>query len=212
MNKTVTNSVFNQGFYGFGIGLMSNQISYYVTYYNLATIFVYDENWKYASQSMFKLGQVAYMITIGNCLYITGDTNSFTNVWQTDSQLNILEQYYISNNGNNGKRYRGIYHDSTSNLIFVVSLPTGIDIFNLNLTLNGSTSTSPYWPWFIAGYNNSQLYVGTTGTTGFAFILVIVNNQVINKLTACQGTGGITITSILLDEFNNMAAACTNKK
>ncbi len=64
-------------------------------------------------------------------------------------------------------------------------------------------ATSPYNPWSINAYND-QLYVGTSN----GIIFVIVNKQIINQFNGCNG-GGASLYSILFDQFDNIAAACS---
>ena len=109
---------------------------------------------------------------IGNSLYASGQEN----IWKLDQNLNILIQY----NASNGTIpiYRGIYYNCTNNFIYIAPRALNvIHVFDLDLSLNHSFSTSTYLPWSIAEYNN-QLYVGTKNGT----ILVIENQVNINTI------------------------------
>ncbi len=80
-----------------------------------------------------------------------------------------------------------------------------IHVFNLNLSLSHSFSTSTYQPYSIAGYNN-QLYVGanTVGT-----ILVIENEVILHTFNGCNGNS-VTLFYILFDHCGLIATSCNN--
>ncbi len=176
----------------------SNPIRYFVTNFNLGKIFVFDEQWNYVSEKL-SFTRVAYMILVGNHFYITGDSV----VWKTDEQLNKLIQY---NSTGSSPLYRGLYYSSSNNLIYVAPYNLQvIHVFNLDLRLTDTISSSPYSPWAINGYNN-QLYVGARDN---GKMLVIVNKQIIKQFDGCNGQN-TWLTSILFDEFDKMATACAN--
>ncbi len=186
----------SSGYVGFGMSSL-NPIQYYVTHYSQGKIFVFDENWNYVS-SKSSFPSVYYMIPVGNYFYITGRDN----IWKTDQQLNVSIRY---NSTGSSPGYRGLYHNSTNDLIYVAPVNLQmIHVFNLNLTLNDTISITPYWPWSI-NENNNELYVGTTNGT----ILVIVNKQIIKQFNGCNKQS-VDIYSILFDNFNNMATSCDN--
>ncbi len=188
----------SSGYFGFGMS-SSNPIQYYVTHYHQGKIFVFDENWNYVSnKSLFH--NVEYMIPVGNYFYIS----DYFNIWKTDQQLNVLIRY---NSTGSSHEYRGLYYNSTNDLIYVASSYFEvINVFNLNLTLNDSISTTPYQPWSI-NENNNELYVGTTNGT----VLVILNQQIIKQFNGCNKQS-VDIYSILFDDFNNMATSCDNNQ
>ena len=176
---------------GFGMLASANTTYYYVADYAGSKIIIYDDNWKfirYVSMSF-----PAFMITIGSNLYITCD--SFIAI--TDGNLKILSQY----NGVGTPLYRGIYYNSTNDLIYVVSR-TRIFVFNLNLALNDSFTILPNLPYSITGYNN-QLFVGTYGGS----IFVIVNKLVVNSFNSCNGNSAL-VSSFLFDQYGSIAALC----
>ncbi len=177
----------------------SNPIQYYVTYYYQSKIFVFDENWNYVLNKSSFLN-VYYMIPVGNYLYITGNVN----IWKTDQELNVLLRY---NSTGTSPRYRGLFYNSTNDLIYVAPFTLKmIHVFNLNLTLNDSISITPYQPWSINEHNN-ELYVGTTVGT----MLVIVNKQIIKQFNGCNQQS-FEVLSILFDDNNNMATSCANNQ
>lgn len=174
--------------------LSSNQTVYYITA-SLGQIFTFDDNWNYVATKS-SLTSVTFMITIGCFFFITSNTN----IWKTDQQLNLIKQYNPVGTSN----FKGLFYNSTNNWIYVAAQSTySIQLFDLDLTLKGNISTSPYQPWAITGYIN-QIFVGTTNGT----IIVIVNEQVINQFNVCGGSA-VIVESILLDKFGNMATACS---
>jgi hypothetical protein len=124
------------------------------------------------------------------------------NIWKTDQQLNVSIRY-----NSTGSRYRGLYYNSTNDLIYVSPEALQvIHVFNLNLTLNDTNSVAPYKPRSINEHNN-ELYVGTTNGT----VLVIVNKQIIKQFNGCNRQN-VMLSSILFDINNNMATSCDNKR
>jgi hypothetical protein len=175
-----------------GMMMLSNATYYYVSETNVAKLYILDENMSFLALKAYS--NPAYMITLSNSLYITGDIN----VWKADKDLNILITY-----SSTGTTYKGIYHNSTNDLIYVAqSGTTAIHVFNLTLSLIRSFPLSTYRPYSLAGYNN-QLYVGTT----VGFILVVVNEVMINSFNGCNG-GTSKVTSIFIDRNGYMATTC----
>ncbi len=186
----------SSGYVGFGMSSL-NPIQYYATHYHQDKIFVFDEDWNYVSNKS-SFPEVYYMIPVGNYFYITGNDN----IWKTDQQLNVSIRY---NSTGSSPLYRGLYYNSTNDLIYVASSNLRvIHVFNFNLTLNDSISITPYQPWSI-NENNNELYVGTTNGT----MLVIVNKQIMKQFNGCNGQS-VFLFSILFDDFNNMATSCAN--
>ncbi len=160
MNRSITVNGDSDGYTGFSMS-SSNPIRYYVTHYDQGKIFIFDDEWNYISEKA-SFTNAAFIISVGNNFYITGDSN----IWKIDEQLNKLIQY------DSYPSYLGIYYSSSDNLIYVAPQNWQvIHIFDLDLRLIDSILTAPYNPWSINGYNN-QLYVGTAY---YGMILVIVN-------------------------------------
>lgn len=179
---------------GFGMLMSSNSTYYYVNDYAGGKIFIYDDNWNFIRYVTFK--SPAYMITIGSSLYISCDSY----IAVTDGNLNIFNQYF----GVGSPLYRGLYYNSTNNLIYVVTRTLYvIYVFNLNLVLNDSFTVLSTLPYSIAGYND-QLYVGTYSGS----IFVIVNKKVINSFYACGGYSEL-VSSFIIDQFGSIASLCT---
>ncbi len=194
MNVTGVSS----GYRGFGMS-SSNPIQYYVTHCSQGRIFVFDENWKYVSNKS-SFPYVNYMIPVGNYFYISGENY----VWKTDKELNVSIRY---NSTGSSSGYRGLYYNSTNNLIYVAPFyKQEIHVFNLNLTLNDTISITPHIPWSINEHNN-ELYIGTTNRK----ILVILNKQIIKQFNGCNQQS-VEVLSILFDDLNNMATSCSNGK
>ena len=183
-----------------GFGMSSSiPIQYYVSFWFQSKIFIFNENWSYASNKS-AFNYAAYMVLINNYFYITGEYN----IWKTDQQLNILRQY----NSTGSMGYRGLYCNSTNDLMYVAPYYLQvIQVFNLNLTLTDNITISPYRPWSINGYNN-QIYVGTYYN---ATILVIDHKQIIKQFNACNGQN-TNIFSILFDAYDNMVTGCSNNQ
>ena len=176
-----------------GFGMISS--SYYVMDNKANKVYILNDSWSYITFKTFS--SPAYMISICNSLYMTGDTN----LWKLDGNLNVLIQY----NTTGSPAYRGQYYNSTNCLLYVApQLLTEIHVFNINLIFSNKISTSPYQPWSITG-NNNQMYVGTKNGT----ILVIQNEVILNRFNGCDGNI-IWTTSILFDENDYFATSCFN--
>ena len=184
---------------GFGMYSSSKTVFYYITDLYADTVYILNDEWKFISFKTFS--NPAYMITIGNSLYMTGNSN----VWKLDKDLNIMINQYLG--GSPG--YRGISYNPTNSLIYVVALNLReIQVFNLNLTLIRHFSTSPHQPWSITESSN-KLYVGTKG----GIIVVYQNEITINQFNGCNGNSNMLI-SILLDQNGYIGTSCddpTNK-
>ena len=178
---------------GFGY-LVDTNTTYYALDWNGNKIIIFDSNWKYLNFT--SLNKPAFMITVNSSLYISADYY----VYKTDKYLNIISQHM-----NNSAYYRGLYYNSSSNSVYVSGyINCAIDVFDLNLTLVDSISTSPYKPYSLQGYKN-YIYVGTdTGQ-----FLVIENKVITKQYAICSGT---FLTSILIDHFGFMALSCNNDR
>ena len=87
---------------------------------------------KFISSKSFT--QPAYMISIGNNLYKTGQYN----VWKVDTDLNILINY----NPTVDPTYRGISYNPSNGFIYVVADDIKeIQVFNFDLNLIRRFST-----------------------------------------------------------------------
>ena len=101
----------------------------------LNKIFILNERWSYVSSKGFS--RPVYFTTIGKSLCVTGERC----VWKLDQNLNILIQFNASSGSTPG--YVGIYFNSSNDLIYVAPRSLNvIHVFNLNLTLNHTFSTS----------------------------------------------------------------------
>ena len=69
---------------GFGMFSSSGTVYYYVMDYVANKVFILNDQWSFISSKVFY--NPAYIINIGNSLYMTGDYN----VWKVDQDLNIL--------------------------------------------------------------------------------------------------------------------------
>ena len=104
-------------------------------------VFIFNDQWSFISFKAFD--SPAYMISIDNSLYMTGDYN----IWKPDQDLNILIQY---NSTGDWPGYRGISYNPSNGFIYVAAFwLKEIQVFNLNLTLIRRISTSPHMPWSI---------------------------------------------------------------
>jgi hypothetical protein len=165
--------------------------SYYIIDLSTDTIFVLNDNYGYITKKSFS--EPAFMIAINASLYITGDEN----IWKTDKNLNVLKTY------NESGRYRGIYFNSTENLIYVASkLYTYIQVFDLNLTYKYIVNLPPAYNARSFGEYNNELYVGTYNS----IVLVVVNKAIIRNFTACIDFN--SISSIVFDNYGFIGIAC----
>jgi hypothetical protein len=175
-----------------GFGMMVDfNTSYYIMDELNNIIFLLNDNYDYVTMKTFS--KPNYMETINSSLYITGNNN----VWKTDKYLNIL----ITHTESGGANYNGIYYNCSDNLIYAA--PTGytyIQVFDLNLTLNHTTSVSPNNPRSFGEFNN-ELYVGTSQS----IVLVIVNKIVIRNFKGCSSG---PLYSLVADNYGFIAIAC----
>jgi hypothetical protein len=172
---------------------------YYVSSNALNKIFILNESWSYVSSKVFP--SPAYFSTIGNSLYATGNIN----IWKLDPNLNILIQFNATGTSPN---YRGIYINSTNNLIYTAPYSFNvIHVFNLNLSFSHNISTLSYRPYSISGYNN-QMFVGDSSN---GKILVIENETIVNEFNGCNGNK-VMLSYILFDDCGLMATSCSTKK
>ena len=101
--------------------------------------------------------------------------------------------------------YRGISYNLSNGLIYVTTFNLReIQVFNLDLILIRSFSTSPHYPWSIIESSN-RLYVRTYG----GIILVFQNEILINQFNGCNGNSDMLI-SILFDQNDYMATTCSD--
>ena len=107
------------------------------------------------------------MITVSNSLYISAGTF----IYKTDKYLNMTNKYY-----NASACYLGLYFNSSNNTIYVAEYSYfKIYVFDLNLNLVDSVSTSTYQPYSLQGYKN-YMYVGIASGE-----LIVIENKVIIK-------------------------------
>ena len=156
-NNPVIQSTFNQfngesfgELHGFGMHSSSDTVYYYVMDYGANEVYILNDEWKFISFKSFS--NPAYMISIGNSLYMTGHSN----VWKVDQDLNILINYKPTGGS---PVYRGISYNPSNGLIYVVAYANlnEIQVFNLNVTLIRSLSTSPHYPFSIT-FSSNQLF------------------------------------------------------
>ena len=176
----------------YDFGMMADcNATYYVIDNALNLIFLLNDNYTYISSSSFT--SATNMININSNLYIIGNSN----IWKTDKYLNAL----ITNTPATTS-YKGIYYNSTNNLLYLVSSSsTVIDVIDLIFNLNDTISISPNIGRSIAGYNN-KIYVGTKVIT----VLIIVNKIIIQTVNGCLGG---QVASIAFDDFDLMAVTCS---
>ena len=186
------------GLNGFGMYSSSTKAFNYLMDYVYGIVYILNDEWSFIS---FKTFRNPYnMISIDNGLYMIG----ISNVWKVDQDLNILINYggyplY--------PLYRGISYNPSNSLIYVAAAYLKeIQIFNLDLTLIRSFSTSPHQPWSITESSN-KLFVGTEG----GIILVYQKEEKINQFNGCDGNSEI-LYSILFDTNGFMATTCQTNK
>ena len=181
---------------GFGMFSSNNLTYYYVMDFWNSKVYIFNDQWSFISYKEFYY--TAYMIIIGNSLYMTGRNN----VWKVDKDLNILIDY---NPGGSTPSYLGISYNPSNGLIYVAApWLNEIQVFSLDLTLIRRISTLPHEPWSIT-ISSNQLYVGTGG----GMILVYQNESLINQFNGCDGNS-VWLTSILFDPNGYMATSCDN--
>jgi hypothetical protein len=192
------NKINSENFFGFGMFTPSSSY-YYVSDNALNKIFILNERWSYYSSKEF--ASPAFFSTIGNSLYATGNRN----IWKLDQNLSILIQFNATGTAPN---YRGIYINSTNNLIYTAPGSFNvIHVFNLNLSFSHNISTSPYKPYSISGYNN-QIFVGDNAK---GTILVIENKKIKRIFNGCN-RNLFMLSHILFDDCGLMATSCSNNK
>ena len=179
---------------GFGI-LTSISTIYYLADNNGNRVYVLDDNWVILRYANFI--SPANILVVGNFVYISSDDDSF---YKMNSNLDVLVQYALDP----GSRVRGIYFNSTNNLIYLAAtFSHAVFRFDLDLNLYDSFSTHSHFPYSINGFKN-KLYVGDS-TSGL--ILVMINNIIVNTFNGCFGNS-VAITMISLDQNGFMANVC----
>ena len=128
--NSLNNSNF-QALHGFGMILSTINNTYYVVDYHGNKIYTLNNNWEFIS-STTSFNAATCMIVVNNSIYISGDMN----VWKTDINLNVINQY----NSTSAKWYRDIYVDSVKSLVYVVNTRFNkIEIFELKKQFNFKT-------------------------------------------------------------------------
>ncbi len=131
------------------------------------------------------------IISIYNELFITAQDG----IYKSDKSFNIVKFY-----NRTGARYTSIYHNSTSDILYVASeLFNRIDLFDRNLSCISSLSFTRM-PSALTE-KNGKLYVGLSGGS----ISVLQNDLVVQSITTlCNGW----ITSIVIDANDLMGVLC----
>jgi hypothetical protein len=161
----------------------------YISDYSNDNIIIFNENWEYKKSSS-NIIRPAFIKVINDEVFITADGG----VYKTDKNVNIMLSYLSS-----GMKFRGIYYNVTSDLIYVDADNLKIFVFNRNLGLLSSLDTIGYNPYAIIGYNG-KLVVGTTN----GIILIVENGAVTTILvTVCS-----FISSLLIDDDGYMFVLC----
>ena len=193
-NITQLNGTSFDALMGFGMYSSANATYYYVMDYWANKVFILNDEWSFISSKVFNYP--AYMINIGNSLYMTGNYN----VCKVDKDLNILRNY----NPGGTPSYRGISYSPSNGFIYVAlenSNSNEIQIFNLDLTLIRRFSTSPYGPWSIT-ISSNQLYAGER-------IILVYQNEILirQQFNGCNGNSDL-LTSIFFDPNGHLATTC----
>ena len=177
---------------GFGM-FNSVNTSYYIADYSNNRVYKLSDTWEYVSFKYFR--EPTYIRAISNVLYII----AVSYIYKTDNNLNVLKQYNITGT----RYYQGIYYNPHDTLIYISSISANaILVFDLNLSLNDSISTSNYDPYAIVCFD-SQLYVGTSN----GLVLVIANKIIIRTFNGCLGNSGF-LMYIIFDQFGYMVTTC----
>jgi hypothetical protein len=185
----------NQGFnqlYGFDFFVDSNVTYHYAINYNVpGSILKYSSDWEYLGIAPTTITWPVFIKTIDNDIYVAADNN----VFKTDKNLTVVNSINFHAN-----HFRGIYHDQSTDSIYVAAYNSElIFIFNRDLALLQTLSTSGNRPLALAGYQN-KIYVGTMNHT----ILVLQNNIIASSLnTVCE-----IISSLLIDDYGTMLVLC----
>ena len=183
---------------GFGMYSSSGTVYYYLMDIGAYKVFILNDQWSFISAKVFT--RPAFMISIDNSLYMIGDDN----VWKLDKDLNILINY----NPSGTPFYRGISYNPSNGFIYVIPVNLNeIQVFNLDLTLIRSISTSPHYTHTIT-FSSNQLYVGTYEGIILVYIFFYQNEILIRQqFNGCDGNSGL-IPSILFDPNGYMATSC----
>ena len=176
---------------GFNMFIDSNTTNYITDFYNHRVI-VFSKNWKYSFSKKFDYPYS--IISKNNYLFIIAHNY----IYKTDKYLNLLKQVSI---------YApiGIYSNSNSNYLYVVSAYNNYLIyqFDINLNLiNYIPIESSYNLQTISG-NKNRLYIGCYGGQ----ILIVENQVVVKNFNGCNGAYDY-VTSITFDQHGYMATTC----
>ena len=192
---------------GFGMYSSSNTTYYYVMDNRSCKVYILNDEWSFISFTLYSPGSGFFqfdrpndMITIGNSLYLIGDSN----IYQLDKNLNILKKYQSVRD----TRYRGISYNPKNGLKYAAAYGLKeIQVFNVNLNLVRHLSTSPYGPYSITEYAD-KFYIGTD--EGLIIVLNPLNGVIAITFNGCNGDNDFS-TSILFDQYGYMAISCFSR-
>jgi hypothetical protein len=168
----------------------NNNSYFYISDRDLNSIVIFNEKWEFQSFKYIK--RPVFIVPVDKQLIITSDSY----IYQTDSDLNILNSYFLNSAG-----YRGIFYDKASDSLHAAGFYLNrIDIFDRNLTFIDSVNTT-YSPFSVYGHGG-KMFVGTVNGK-----ILIIQNRTITKSYSGLCGGGYVL-SILVDYFSYMAFTC----
>jgi hypothetical protein len=179
--------------YGFGIIDDLNETYYALDNLNEthSNFVLYNRNWAYLTYKTMSIYAPYSIISINDELFISAQDG----MYKSDNSLNLAESYIRI-----GACYTSIYHNSTSDILYVASLANSmIDLFYRNLTFISSISLTNQ-PYALTE-KNGKLYLGFTDGS----ISVLENNLVVKNITTLCNS---IITSILIDKNDLMGVLC----
>ena len=56
---------------------------YYVVDGMSCLVYIFNDNWSYVSTGLYVTENIAYMITVGNSLYLSGGSSTGSNLWKS---------------------------------------------------------------------------------------------------------------------------------
>ena len=173
----------------------STSTFYFVDYTPASPVIIYNQNFVYQS---YKTLPVAYSYTLkyaSSYFYLTANSAFY----KTDMNFNLVTTYSLNAN------YRAIAYDCINTIFYVANpLYYRIDIFDTNLNLKSTLSTSSSVPFGLNIYNGNIYFANFNSAVSNVF--VFQNNAIANSfpIKACASY----IQGIDFDNYGNMAISC----
>ena len=164
------------------------------------SVLAYNEYWVYQKiinqteqYPLLNWGGPSFSLYVNDQIYMTADNR----INKFDKSLNLLRY----DQSNVSTRFRGIYFNETSSLIYVGDVLNNLTrIYDQNLGFIANFTT-PFSPYYITGYNG-MLVITDDKSNNISFFK---NEMLIQNITT-QCTS--RVSSALFDNYNHMIILC----